>query len=97
MIKKILKKKTSLAILTLLVIMIFGITINQSLAYFTAYCDAWGSKTLSLSRTTELNEDIVDNNKEISIKKAWSTDHAFFVYKNMTGKTGRKLRRGVRL
>ena len=64
MIKKILKKKTSLAILTLLVIMIFGITINQSLAYFTAYCDAWGSKTLSLSRTTELNEDIVDNNKD---------------------------------
>ena len=36
MIKKILKKKTSLAILTLLVIMIFGITINQSLAYFDA-------------------------------------------------------------
>lgn len=77
MIKKILKKKTSLAILTLLVIMIFGITINQSLAYFTAYCDAWGSKTLSLSRTTELNEDIVDNNKEISIK---NTSEAIDIY-----------------
>lgn len=77
MIKKILKKKTSLAIFTLLVIMIFGITINQSLAYFTAYCDAWGSKTLSLSRTTELNEDIVDNNKEISIK---NTSEAIDIY-----------------
>ena len=68
MIKRIFKHKIKLVFLGLLCVMLFGITINQSLAYFTAYTDAWGSKALSLSRSTELEEDIEDEDKEISIK-----------------------------
>ncbi len=67
MIKRFLKHKT-LVILAFVSVMVLGITVNKTLAYFTAYTDAWGSKTLSLSRTTELKEDLEDNNKVIVIQ-----------------------------
>lgn len=56
------------------VLMIFGLTVSQSSAYFVAYTDAAGTKTVTLEAQTELIEELEGHDKKIQIKNTGESD-----------------------
>lgn len=72
-IKGLLKNKTALLVVMALV-MVLGVSVKESLAYFTTFATAKGGYDVALGWETEIDEEFVDNKKTISIENTGDMD-----------------------
>lgn len=63
------------ALLTAALALTASLSVGSALAYFTAYCTAQGSQKMSMGfTTTEVDEDVIDDAKHISITNTGDYD-----------------------
>ena len=63
------------ALLTAALALTASLSVGSALAYFTAYCTAQGSQKMSMGfTTTEVDEDVIDDAKHISITNTGEYD-----------------------
>lgn len=67
-------KKTKLRAAVLIALCVFGASTTVSLAYFSDYDRAAGSVGISLNWSTDIKEEVKDNNKHIAIENTGTTD-----------------------
>ncbi|MBR0342165.1 MAG: hypothetical protein IJH64_07965 [Oscillospiraceae bacterium] len=68
-----MKKKSILIVLAVLLVFIATTPIKESFAYFTAHDEASGEASVDLTWSTELKEEIKDNEKHITIANTGNT------------------------
>ena len=68
-----MKKKSILIVLAVLLVFIAAAPIQESFAYFTAHDEASGKAVVDLTWSTELKEEIKDNEKHITIVNTGET------------------------
>lgn len=70
-------KKVSIAMAAAALCMVAGLTIGGASAYFTTYVSAGGSQIVHLGAQTEINEDVSDMTKHISVTNTSQTEECF--------------------